>query len=1042
MDAEFKEMLEKMNETMRQVSESLGVHTEVIRKSTEDLEKNTKTVREDQRKAGDLRKQEIKQTQERLGYYKDEMGVMRESIDLRKVQQKAERDAVENIKKQVGEEAFLRKQQQRFLNDEIEKLQTSTNAYGGAVKSVMDLTDAQKQQYINARKVAEADEERAKNAAKATEALVKPGREMTNYTNQFGKKIESISDITGFASDSLFKFAEGSKLGTAAVTGLQMAAQLTIAALTGAAKASLTMGKSLLAGERGMAVGAKGVSAFTAEMAKATKMVGTALTGLGAGIIGVSVLLAPFTGGISLAGVALGGLAVAAGVTAEVVSSTAETLAELNMIAAETNDKLFSGFKEIAKMSMTGARGMEGLAEDMHKMGLTVAEFDKFRSVISANAREMKMFGATAVQGVNLFAETSGKLLKSEMGKSLELMGIGAEEQYEHTAKYMALQSRLGLMQEKNADKLAKKTNEYIIELDKIAAITGATRKEQEDARNAVMAIEQLRAGMLVEQEKAERGDPEAKARLQEMERALAVATTLQAKGAVREAKGAAEFYGAGKAITSQESAEFARMAGGRGGTIEQINKGIGTDATRSQAALNEMVRSATQAAAVGRYGGDTKGLFGGSFKAAGDIKAEQAAFNEARIKAEKEATAKGVKFDEQKFADDFAKQALAERQARDSSTQQNVDITRQQRDTAITMEKAVIEYNRSVGINAAASKMFADAVKKFDEFFNGKKTSGASGATLAKPNFADAAGTSDASAILNANGEKTPEQIRAENAQRQKDLKDAPWYTRWYGIGEEKYRQQNNLLPKGVAPSSAGGGRGSVSPPPVGKIQTSEEQLAEAGLKLKKGDVHREGAQLDPRIIEIAKQVQAQVPNFVQFTGFNDQYHQERAPGSKHVDGLAFDFVVGRKPSREEGQAITKMLRDLGADYALDEYNNASAKSTGGHFHAHLTAYDGGVFDGPTSGYNVELHGREAIIPLPDPGKALAEEPSIAATKSPLSDLVKEQTAGSGGSNNDIVAEMMVELMGTLTSKMDEMIDKLGEGNDISDKLLRVSRV
>ena len=64
-------------------------------------------------------------------------------------------------------------------------------------------------------------------------------------------------------------------------------------------------------------------------------------------------------------------------------------------------------------------------------MGLTVAEFDKFKTVITANAKEMKMFGSTAAEGVKTFAKVSGELYKSEMGKTLELMGITAEEQYE-----------------------------------------------------------------------------------------------------------------------------------------------------------------------------------------------------------------------------------------------------------------------------------------------------------------------------------------------------------------------------------------------------------------------------------------------------------------------------------------------------------------------------------------------------------------------------------------------------------------------------------
>jgi hypothetical protein len=47
---------------------------------------------------------------------------------------------------------------------------------------------------------------------------------------------------------------------------------------------------------------------------------------------------------------------------------------------------------------------------------------------------------------------------------------------------------------------------------------------------------------------------------------------------------------------------------------------------------------------------------------------------------------------------------------------------------------------------------------------------------------------TGIASQILDANGDKTSEQIQKEQKQEQDKLKDAPWYTRLYGVGKEDY--------------------------------------------------------------------------------------------------------------------------------------------------------------------------------------------------------------------------------------------------------------
>jgi hypothetical protein len=55
-----------------------------------------------------------------------------------------------------------------------------------------------------------------------------------------------------------------------------------------------------------------------------------------------------------------------------------------------------------------------------------------------------------------------------------------------------------------------------------------------------------------------------------------------------------------------------------------------------------------------------------------------------------------------------------------------------------------------------------------------------------------------------------------------------------------------------------------------------------------------------------------------------------------------------------------------MGASKVLDEYNNPSSNSTGGHIHVEIPKFaDGGIAQGPKSGYPVELHGTEAVIPL-----------------------------------------------------------------------------
>jgi hypothetical protein len=186
-------------------------------------------------------------------------------------------------------------------------------------------------------------------------------------------------------------------------------------------------------------------------------------------------------------------------------------------------------------------------------------------------------------------------------------------------------------------------------------------------------------------------------------------------------------------------------------------------------------------------------------------------------------------------------------------------------------------------------------------------------------------------------------------------------------------------------------------------------------GLKIKTGDVQAEGAGISPRLIELAKQIQGVIPGFNYFSAFNDKFHQEKAPSSKHTQGLAADFTTAQAPSAKDGEAITQWLKQMGASMAIDEYNNPSSKSTAGHFHVEIPAFEeGGNLGAGKVGIAGE-NGKPELITGP-------------ATITPMNDLV--------GTFNT-----MVGLMGQQVSMMDELIRAQKNGNDISTKILRVQQ-
>lgn len=150
--------------------------------------------------------------------------------------------------------------------------------------------------------------------------------------------------------------------------------------------------------------------------------------------------------------------------------------------------------------------------------------------------------------------------------------------------------------------------------------------------------------------------------------------------------------------------------------------------------------------------------------------------------------------------------------------------------------------------------------------------------------------------------------------------------------------------------------------------VPMTQDDLKALGLKIKQGDVQKAGAKLSPQLIELAKSVQSSIPGFSYISGLNDNFHNENAKGSEHVKGLAMDFVLNYRPTKEEGVKIVDMLKGMGASYAKDEYNFPSPGATGDHIHAEVKAAQGAVVPATTGGTNVlvgEGGSSEVIAPL-----------------------------------------------------------------------------
>lgn len=177
------------------------------------------------------------------------------------------------------------------------------------------------------------------------------------------------------------------------------------------------------------------------------------------------------------------------------------------------------------------------------------------------------------------------------------------------------------------------------------------------------------------------------------------------------------------------------------------------------------------------------------------------------------------------------------------------------------------------------------------------------------------------------------------------------------------------NAPAAGQAPAAAPGNNQNNTAPVSGNAPgaaNNQQRDQLSGLNIKGGAVV-EGAPLSQKIIDAARTIQESFPG-VRFTSFNDPV-KGRSANSAHATGNAVDIVV---PAAQV-ESLKELLTSLGAKKVINEMRAPANKKAGAAWGPHLHAEfaNGGIAQGPRSGFPALLHGTEAVVPLPD-GKTI----------------------------------------------------------------------
>ena len=857
-------------------------------------------------------------------------------------------------------------------------------------------------------------------------ALIQSTNDPVKAFREFGATVNSAEGIWDKLQDKMFEMT-GNSVGWAA------ALQGGIGALTGIVNATSAMSDAIYKGERGASVGAKGAKEFN-------QAVSTAVTGIGAALIAMpgSFLIKAF------------------GAALVVVSTLLEKSTKLIEMGATFNDKLYKSYNTLSEKGLATAKGMTGLKESLHRVGLTGSEIDKFNKLLGDNSKNLARFGGTAATGMAKYEKIANAIAtpSSKINKEFLIMGINSDSQREHIMKYMTEEDRLGLAKSLSDEQQIAGAKKYIDNLDKLSMITGTNRKELEEARATVMANENLRAAIFeAEQDKSEAG----KARLAELKRYYEAAALLQAAGDTKGATGLAE-YGAGRGITSKASAVASIQFGGKGGLIEGIKKGASSAELTTRAAAG-YDRQASMMADTGRFGGDTSGLMTGGFGQAQQFKTK----SDELKKAAKE---KG-------YGDDVTAYIEAEQKAKkdtkDKTTVKNAQVAQLQQETATIIDNTAFAMMKTADVIIGpatkllgeSTDMFADAVKKMAKEKGIKVPASKEEQTAALKT--EIVKLKDSIRIKNKSIANLDPKIEANKAYiaRMKseletvnnDLVNAE--KKMAAITTDKKEAEPAKVPPGATIPTPPG------PPAKGTPVQSEggapdtrslkaKSPSEGKPKLtqvssKSGKSTAVNTELAPSFQGIIDYLDGVGYKIYSLGGYVDRDVRGK-PGVKsiHAHGAAIDInpaenPLGPKLVTDMPANISQVAAGLGLGWGgnwksvKDAMHFSAAASEGGKL---LKAKTGGMFSGPSDGYFVQLHGKEFV----------GNEDQLDAIKK-LLDKVEESgllsdSAGAVSTDSDDASSLIIEkFTSMLESKTDELLDKIKFGNRVDTDLLNYSQ-
>lgn len=188
----------------------------------------------------------------------------------------------------------------------------------------------------------------------------------------------------------------------------------------------------------------------------------------------------------------MGGLLSALPLVGGAAKALAEGVGQASKFVLDQLDTMAKNYQTLGDASAGAVDGIDGLMRQFNQMGNY--SLPAFTKAVKNNTLGLASLKGTAALGAEELSKLTGVLTTGQTAERFLKLGISLDAVGDATAEYLGNMSRYGLTQGDTTEELTKKTQNYIIEVDKIARLTGQSRQAQEQIAQKNLADSRYRA--------------------------------------------------------------------------------------------------------------------------------------------------------------------------------------------------------------------------------------------------------------------------------------------------------------------------------------------------------------------------------------------------------------------------------------------------------------------------------------------------------------------------------------------------------------------